>query len=37
MAEKLVQYSILKREADTNKQLYDGMLQKLKEAESPLV
>src|ERR1700687_556470 len=32
MAEKLVQYSILKREADTNKQLYDGMLQKLKEA-----
>jgi succinoglycan biosynthesis transport protein ExoP len=31
-AEKLVQYSILKREADTNKQLYDGMLQKLKEA-----
>ena len=32
MAEKLVHYSILKREADTNKQLYDGMLQKLKEA-----
>jgi polysaccharide biosynthesis transport protein len=32
MAEKLVQYNILKREADTNKQLYDGMLQKLKEA-----
>jgi len=31
-AEKFVQYSILKREADTNKQLYDGMLQKLKEA-----
>jgi succinoglycan biosynthesis transport protein ExoP len=31
-AEKLVQYEILKREADTNKQLYDGMLQKLKEA-----
>jgi succinoglycan biosynthesis transport protein ExoP len=31
-AEKLVQYNILKREADTNKQLYDGMLQKLKEA-----
>ncbi len=32
IAEKLVQYNILKREADTNKQLYDGMLQKLKEA-----
>jgi len=32
MAEKLVQYNILKREADANKQLYDGMLQKLKEA-----
>jgi succinoglycan biosynthesis transport protein ExoP len=32
MAEKLVQYSILKRDAEANKQLYDGMLQKLKEA-----
>ena len=32
MAEKLVQYNILNREADANKQLYDGMLQKLKEA-----
>jgi capsular exopolysaccharide synthesis family protein len=32
MAEKLVQYNILKRDAETNKQLYDGMLQKLKEA-----
>jgi succinoglycan biosynthesis transport protein ExoP len=32
MAEKLVQYSILTREADANKTLYDGMLQKLKEA-----
>jgi succinoglycan biosynthesis transport protein ExoP len=32
MAEKLVQYSILKHDADVNKQLYDGMLQKLKEA-----
>ncbi len=31
-AEKLVQYNILKREAEANKQLYDGMLQKLKEA-----
>ncbi len=26
-----VQYSILKREADTNRQLYDGLLQRLKE------
>jgi capsular exopolysaccharide synthesis family protein len=32
MAEKLVRYNILKREAEANKQLYDGMLQKLKEA-----
>jgi succinoglycan biosynthesis transport protein ExoP len=32
MAEKLVQFNILKREAEANKQLYDGMLQKLKEA-----
>src|SRR5258708_9186190 len=32
VAEKLVQYNILKREAEANKQLYDGMLQKLKEA-----
>jgi len=31
-AEKLVQYNILKRDAETNKQLYDGMLEKLKEA-----
>ncbi len=31
-AEKLVQYNILKREAEANKQLYDDMLQKLKEA-----
>jgi len=30
--EKLVQYNILNREAQANKQLYDGMLQKLKEA-----
>lgn len=27
-----VQYNILKREVDTNKQLYDGLLQQLKEA-----
>jgi polysaccharide biosynthesis transport protein len=32
VAEKLVQYNILEHEADSNKQLYDGLLQKLKEA-----
>jgi capsular exopolysaccharide synthesis family protein len=32
MAEKMVQYSILKRDAEANKQLYEGLLQKLKEA-----
>jgi polysaccharide biosynthesis transport protein len=32
MAEKLVQYHILQHDADANKQLYDGLLQKLKEA-----
>ncbi len=31
-AEKLVQYSILQHDAETNKQLYDGLQQKLKEA-----
>jgi capsular exopolysaccharide synthesis family protein len=31
IAEKSVQYNILKREADTNKQLYEGLLEKLKE------
>jgi len=29
---KLVQYQILQHDADSNKQLYDGLLQKLKEA-----
>jgi polysaccharide biosynthesis transport protein len=32
LAEKMVQYNILNREADANKQLYEGLLQKLKEA-----
>jgi capsular exopolysaccharide synthesis family protein len=32
MAEKLVQYNILIRDAEANKQLYDGLSQKLKEA-----
>src|SRR5438552_4043938 len=32
MAERLVQYNILKREAEANKALYEGLLTKLKEA-----
>jgi polysaccharide biosynthesis transport protein len=32
VAAKLVQYHILEHEAESNKQLYDGLLQKLKEA-----
>ena len=32
VAEKSVEYNILKREADSDKQLYDGLLQHLKEA-----
>jgi len=32
IAEKSIQYNILRREAETNKQLYDGLLQRLKEA-----
>lgn len=32
LSQKLVQYNILKREADANKQLYDGLLQRIKEA-----
>ena len=32
IAEKSVRYNILKREVDTNKQLYEGLLQRLKEA-----
>ncbi len=32
IAEQSVQYNILKREVDTNKQLYEGLLQRLKEA-----
>src|ERR1700723_375121 len=31
LAEKLVQYHILQHDAESNKQLYDGLLQKLKE------
>ena len=30
-----MQYHILQHDADANKQLYDGLLQKLKEAELP--
>ena len=29
----IIQYNILKREADSNKQLYDGLLNRLKQAE----
>jgi polysaccharide biosynthesis transport protein len=32
VAQKSVQYNILKREVDTNQQLYEGLLQRLKEA-----
>ncbi len=32
LAEKLVQYHILQHDAESNKTLYDGLLQKLKEA-----
>jgi capsular exopolysaccharide synthesis family protein len=32
VATRLVQYNILKREVDTNKQLYEGLLLRLKEA-----
>jgi succinoglycan biosynthesis transport protein ExoP len=32
VAERSVQYNILKREVDTNKQLYEGLLQRLREA-----
>lgn len=32
LAQKLVQYNILKHDAESNKELYDGLLQKLKEA-----
>ncbi|GAC1672237.1 MAG: polysaccharide biosynthesis tyrosine autokinase [Candidatus Acidiferrum sp.] len=33
MSEKMVEYNILKREADADKVLYDGLLNKLKEAD----
>jgi polysaccharide biosynthesis transport protein len=32
MSERMVQYNILKRDAEANKSLYDGLLTKLKEA-----
>jgi polysaccharide biosynthesis transport protein len=32
LAEKTIQYNILKREADSNHDLYDGLLQRMKEA-----
>lgn len=33
IAEKSIQYNILKREVDTNKQLYDGLLERLKQSQ----
>ena len=33
IAEKSIQYNILKREVDTSKQLYEGLLQRMKEAQ----
>jgi capsular exopolysaccharide synthesis family protein len=33
IASKTIQYNILKREVDTNKALYDGLLQRMKEAQ----
>lgn len=33
MAERLVEYNILKREAEANKTLYDGLMTKLKEVD----
>ena len=30
--ESAIQYSLLKRDVDTNRQLYEGLLQKMKEA-----
>ncbi len=32
IAERSIQYNLIKREVDTNKQLYEGLLQRLKEA-----
>ena len=32
MAQRLVQYNLLKHDEDSNKQIYDGLLEKLKEA-----
>lgn len=32
MAQKLVEYNMLKHDAESNKELYDGLLEKLKEA-----
>ncbi len=33
IGQKTIQYDFLQREVDTNKQLYDGLLQRLKEAQ----
>lgn len=33
VSQKTIEYNILKREVDTNRQLYDGVLQRMKEAQ----
>ena len=33
IAQRTIQYNILKREVDTNRQLYEGLLQRMKEAQ----
>ncbi|MEJ2006736.1 MAG: polysaccharide biosynthesis tyrosine autokinase [Acidobacteriota bacterium] len=33
VAQKMIEYNILKREVDTNRSLYDGVLQRMKEAQ----
>lgn len=33
LAQRSIQYNILRRDVDSNKQLYDGLLQRLKEAQ----
>src|SRR5213595_3895143 len=35
MAEKMVEYNILKREAEANKALYEGLMTKMKETAIP--
>ena len=34
--ENAIEYSLLKRDVDTNRQLYEGLLEKLRKPASPL-